>query len=123
VITVRQPGGEVGTVGLRVSGAARMRRGETVLLFVRPVHNVYVPVGMTQGKYELYKDIVGTWRARRDLSGVSFAQLNPSGKVVIRAEATSTPDPALTSLRQQVQTAVKSVLVERAAQRQVGGAR
>jgi hypothetical protein len=122
-ITVRQPGGELGTVGLRVSGAARLRRGETVMLFVRPVRNVYVPVGMTQGKYELYKDPAGTWRARRDLSGVSFAQLNPTGTVVIRHEATSKADATLAELRTKVLQAVKGVLAERAANAKAGGAR
>ncbi|MCA9665386.1 MAG: hypothetical protein KC503_07355 [Myxococcales bacterium] len=121
-MVVRQPGGELGTLGLRVSGAATMRRGETVMLFVRPVRGVYVPVGMTQGKYELYKDSAGTWRARRDLSGVSFAQLNSTGAVVIRPEvSTSQQNPTLATLRLQVQKAVQAVVAERAAAAKVGG--
>lgn len=51
LITIRQLGGAVGDVSMHVSGVARIKAGEDVVLFLRTDGARYYLVGMAQGKF------------------------------------------------------------------------
>jgi hypothetical protein len=58
-VTIRQEGGEVGGIGLKVVGAPEYKEGEDVLTFLEeyePDH--FKCVGMMQGKYTVEEDYV-----------------------------------------------------------------
>lgn len=59
-VVVRQPGGEVGDIGQRVSGVARFSSGEEVVVFLesRP-GNFYLVSGMSQGKFSVERSTDG----------------------------------------------------------------
>jgi hypothetical protein len=63
-IVVEHEGGEVGDIGLRVSDMAVFRKGQRVILFLKPGRsgNVYNIVGKAQGKYDI--DAQGIARKR-----------------------------------------------------------
>jgi len=109
VVQVRQPGGIHGRIGMRVAGAAQFKRSERVLVFLRPVDGYNVPVGMGQGKFEIYTDRAGMRRGRRDLSGISFAQLTLQGRVELTRELRPVDqDQPLTELISTIQAAVQA---------------
>ena len=66
-VRVLQPGGAVGGVGQRVSGAARFADGEEVLLFLEHQRgDHYQVVGMAMGKFQVRKTAEGRgWRRCR----------------------------------------------------------
>lgn len=84
VVVVRQPGGETATRGERVAGAAPFRLTEQVLVFARKVKQVYMPLGMSIGKYSIYRDGQGVERVQRDLSGVALGGFDPQGRFAVR---------------------------------------
>lgn len=93
-VILRQPGGETATIGMKVSGAATFRLNEQVLVFGRTVAaQVYVVVGMAQGKFQISKDKRGVLQASRGLGSLAFARFNDQGKmtVVPPASAKSVP--------------------------------
>lgn len=62
-ITVLYPGGEVGDIGMRISDEAPLRKGEQVLLFLKPEKQFsngfsYSISGRAQGKYSIGDDLV-----------------------------------------------------------------
>lgn len=63
-IVVEHEGGEVGDTGLMVSDMAVFRKGQRVILFLKPgrSRNVYNVVGKAQGKYDI--DAEGIARKR-----------------------------------------------------------
>jgi len=79
-LIVRQLGGETLTLGMRASGSATFVRGEEVLVFLRPVKNHHVVVGMCLGKFSLRRDAAGQGMAYRDFSGAVFAHFDSRGK-------------------------------------------
>lgn len=64
MLLVRELGGEVGSLGMKVEGVARFEVGENVLLFLEPAAGgeAYRTLGLFQGAYNL-----------RELSGVTIA--------------------------------------------------
>ena len=52
-VVIRQPGGEVGEIGYRVSGSATLKKNEEVVLMLRGTQeaNTYDVVGYSAGKY------------------------------------------------------------------------
>ncbi len=81
VVVLRSLGGETPTVGMKVAGMARFKRGEEVLVFARSVGGqLLVPTGACLGKFTVYKTTKGDQRVRRDFSGASFGRFDPSGK-------------------------------------------
>jgi hypothetical protein len=68
---VRQPGGEVGGLGLHVEGAFRAAPGDEVVLFLRHGRDgVLAPIGMQQGAFRVERPRGGVPVAVRDLGGV-----------------------------------------------------
>lgn len=85
-IVVRTLGGEVGKVGMKVSGTARFNPGEEVLLFLRsdPINNQHFQViGMSQGKYRLERESKGQLVAIPGLEGIAFARRDETGRLKI----------------------------------------
>ncbi len=75
-IVVKQPGGVVGEVGQRVSGAATFRPSEDVVLFLEPAVDepgAFVVMSLTAGKVT-FEDVRGVRAAVRHLDGVTFAE-------------------------------------------------
>jgi hypothetical protein len=69
-LTVRQLGGEVAGRGMAVEGAAELRAGADVVLFLRPRRDgAYAPVGLAQGAYTVEREGL----LARDLRGLGFA--------------------------------------------------
>jgi hypothetical protein len=74
-LLVRTPGGAVGNIESRVSGAARLTAGEDVVLFLDPAVDeagVFIVWAMSLGKVSLAKNHTGELRAVRDLSGITL---------------------------------------------------
>lgn len=87
VFIVRQLGGETRTRGVHVSGTARFKLGEQVLVFLSPAGKQrYKPVGMCLGKYRLSTDSRGRRWASRDLSGAAIARHDKRARVVINRQ-------------------------------------
>lgn len=80
VLRIRQPGGELGRRGMRVAGAASFHQGEHVLLYLRPIKGGLFVVGLSQGKFSIYKAADGIETLRQDLRGIVFANPSPSGQ-------------------------------------------
>lgn len=84
-VTVRSLGGVVGDIGMNVSGTARFREGEEVVVFLEPdrlakglAKGRFVIFGMSQGKFRV--DRKGAVpMALRDTAGLSFATPRQDG--------------------------------------------
>ncbi|MCU0695592.1 MAG: hypothetical protein MUC96_03560 [Myxococcaceae bacterium] len=75
-VLVKQPGGTMGEVSMRVAGAAAFTPGEDVVLFLEPAvdeANTFVLHSMAASKVTL-QNRRGVQVALRDLSGLSFAR-------------------------------------------------
>ncbi|MFH1131125.1 MAG: hypothetical protein V1754_07305 [Pseudomonadota bacterium] len=73
-VTVRTLGGTVNGIGMRVSGSPKMRRGDQTILFIEKRGSHRYVVGMQQGVFQIYQDIAGQAKVRRDLHGVTFTK-------------------------------------------------
>lgn len=103
-LTIRQPGGTVGTIGQKVSGLASFRKGEEVVVFLERRGPVHVVTGLAQGKFHLDRLQDGRVRATPDGSGDARV-VDP------HTHAPLTPDRAprsLQRLRAQVQEALRA---------------
>ncbi len=111
VLLVRQPGGVIGDIGMRVFGAAQFKTGEQVLLFLESPPdepNVFHPMGLSAGKVSFEKSKVGEVRAVRDLRGLAFYERGEEPRVRIvedGLEDLGTPEQLLA----QVKAALKGV--------------
>jgi hypothetical protein len=81
ILIIRQPGGETPTLGMRVAGAAQFQPGERALVFLQRVGDHFIPVGMTQGKYQIYRTAQGALRVRREAAGATLAHFDSAGSV------------------------------------------
>ncbi len=106
-VILRQPGGELGRLGMRVAGVARFRIGEEALVFASQAGPSHIPVGMCQGKFELLRDRAGVTRARRDLSGAGFVRFAPDGRMLLEHEHAPEADRALADLLGEVRAALR----------------
>lgn len=102
-LLVKQPGGEVGSIGQRVSGVAHFTPGEDCVLFLEPATDekgVYVVRGLSAGKVSFERRL-GRVVAVRDLSGLSFARQGSRDTVkpVDDAEVLGVPDAFLARVR------------------------
>jgi hypothetical protein len=73
-ITVRQIGGQVGTIASIVAGTPSFRKGESVVVFLSAKDRTGHPwvMGLQQGKYTVESDGKGGRRVRNELSGISL---------------------------------------------------
>lgn len=90
-VVVRQPGGEVGAIGLRVEGTFRARPGDEVLLFLRRGRDgVLAPIGMQHGALRIERSPGRPPVAVRELGGVVGARrgvASPEPRQVLLLEA------------------------------------
>jgi hypothetical protein len=101
-IVVMQPGGIVGEVGQKVSGAARFEVGEEVVLFLEPRGEWFTVVGMAQGAFHLTRSSDGkAVFARQELDEALV--LDP-----VTRKPVAEPPPLLTL--EQLEAKVKSAL-------------
>lgn len=82
-ILVRQMGGRVGNYVMKVSGNARLKPGEEVVLFLTRDAQYHYVVGLAQGKYSVEADASGRKRLVRDTTGLTFASWNAQGKMIL----------------------------------------
>jgi len=102
-LVIRQPGGETATLGMHVAGVARFALHEDALIFAQSTGSVHVPVGMSQGKYQIYRDQQGRLRARRDLAGAALAEFDARGRMSLRSSLPRADrDVALEALLAQI---------------------
>jgi hypothetical protein len=79
-IIIRQPGGEVGEIGMHVDGISVFEEGEEVLLFLEKGQNeFYRTLGLSQGKFSISTD-QDTGRKVLVKKRVEFVR-TPGGKI------------------------------------------
>ena len=108
-LVVRNPGGVVGNIGARVSGAPKFTPGEDTLLFLEPAAdtpNVWLVTGLSAGKVSFTKNPFGELRAIRDTRGIAFYEPTagpaPKYRQVDRPEDLGTPEDFIARVRKAV---------------------
>lgn len=106
-VVVRTLGGEVGEIGMKVSGTPRFEVGEEVVVFLRPdpvdAHQFQV-VGMSQGKFAVERSEKGAIYAVPSVEGLAFARPSTEGKLMVD-ETTDVSRISLGIMRDRVQAA------------------
>jgi len=92
-VVVRNLGGAVGEIGMRVSGAPSFNQGARVVLFTEQRGPDRFVVGMRQGVYEVASDSAGRATVRADLSGLALARKGPDGSIKLVRRPATTPLP------------------------------
>lgn len=109
-LVVRTMGGEVGDIGMRVSGTASFTVGEEVLVFLRadPVDATrFQVIGMSQGKYTI--DRAGpTPMAVASTAGLAFARRTASGTLAVEGHANDDRALPLATLLTRVKSALQT---------------
>ncbi|MCK6548220.1 hypothetical protein L6R52_20390 [Myxococcota bacterium] len=111
-ITIRTLGGEVGKIGMKVSGTEKFTLNEEVVVFVRRdpvVTTAFQVIGMSQGKYHVEREASGGVVAIPSVEGLAFVR--PQGASGTLMVDPSTPPPSripLAQLRERVLAAVKA---------------
>lgn len=105
-VLVKQPGGRIGELTARVSGAATFEPGEEVVLFLEPAVDepgAYVLMGLSTGKVR-FEAPMGTPIATRNLSGISFAAAGKKGVAgpVVEREILGTTEAFLARVKAAV---------------------
>ena len=73
VVVITEWGGQIGQTLQWIAGSPHYETGEKVLVFLKKTENETVTIGMSQGKYEIFKEVgTGKDMVRRDLSGLEF---------------------------------------------------
>lgn len=81
-IVVRTMGGEVGDIGMKVSGVPKFKPEEEVLVFLRndPVEaGTFQVIGMSQGKFRLVRQADGKVMAVPSVEGLAFVRRDGTG--------------------------------------------
>ena len=95
-VVIRQLGGSVGNIGMKVSGNASFKLGEEVLVFLEKIVNnklhQYHVMGMAYGKYRIVEDANKRHYLVRDLSNLSIASLK-KGRYQFKAAHTIKKSP------------------------------
>jgi hypothetical protein len=109
-VIVRRLGGSVNGIGMRVSGATVLQRGERVLLFgERMGQGALRVVGMRQGLYRLRTDARGRTTVHRNLAGIELAGKQPGGVKPLRGSLSeATPADSLEAFVERIRRTVKT---------------
>jgi len=104
-VKVRQPGGEIGEVGIAVSGAVSFGPLEEVLLFLgKEEKGARDLVGWGQGKFQIYYDKkTGKKFAYQQLAGVKFVEKTQKTKPVEKSPSKI----ELEQLKEQIKVIIK----------------
>ena len=102
-IRVRTLGGEVGEVGMKVSGAPDIKIGEETLLFLRDDHlpGQFLVVGMNQGRFRLEENN-GRTIAVPSNEGIAFASPGADGVVRVNDQKVALAPVPYADLKSQV---------------------
>lgn len=101
-IVIRQFGGEISDIGMKMTGTARFEQGEEVLLFAyKGEEGVMRLVGLGQGKFKIVTDkATGEKYALRDTSGLLLVSDD-------KGEKTRIPTPVkLSDLIERIKTGI-----------------
>ena len=109
-LTIRQLGGEIDGIGQMVVGNARFSMGEEVLVFLEkhPTDDVYVVLGMAQGKYSIDRSTTPP-SVRRNMK--TLHRVPPGQKGHIAALAPTpvvTATPTLLALTARIKNALNT---------------
>lgn len=104
-VSIRTLGGEVGEVGMRVSGTETFTPGEEIIVFLRRdplTTSAFQVVGMSQGKYRIERDADGTAMAIPNTAGLAFARPDPAGVYRVEGETPRPDRIALDELKMRI---------------------
>lgn len=110
-IVIRTLGGEVGNIGMKVSGTPRFTLGEEVVVFLRPDPmdaQQFQVIGMSQGKFHVERPLKGGALLVPSVEGLAFARPGSDGRMKIDP---TQEDPAripLDTLKERVHAALES---------------
>ncbi|MBI3185837.1 MAG: hypothetical protein HYZ28_27180 [Myxococcales bacterium] len=109
ILLVRQPGGVVGPIGQKVSGAAQFKEGEEAVLFLERAADdptVFGVWSLAAGKVAFERSKVGELRAVRHLEGLALYQRTPDAKLPriwsLGQEDLGTPQQLLERVRRAI---------------------
>src|SRR5687768_3441081 len=108
-VTVRTLGGEVGEVGMKVSGTEKFTPNEEVVVFLRNdpgAENAYQVVGMSQGKFSLLREAKGRVIAVPSTEGLALARPDEAGTLKVDGSHAQPSKIPLVELRQRVRDAL-----------------
>jgi hypothetical protein len=108
-ITVKTIGGEVGKIGMRVSGVEKFAPNEEVVLFLRrdPIdQQLFQTVGMSQGKFSIEHEAKGRAVAVPSIEGLAFARPDANGTLKVDGHSPSPNRIPLTELKERIQAAL-----------------
>ncbi len=94
-VKVLSLGGTVGRIGMRVSGAVSLRKGQRVLAFTEARSRGRYIVGMRQGLFHITQDSAGEPVVRRSLAGLTFARPAVARPAVAKPAVTKAAPPSL----------------------------
>lgn len=107
-IVVRTMGGEVGDIGMKVSGVPKFKPEEEVLVFLRndPVEaGTFQVIGMSQGKFRLVRQPDGKTMAVPSVEGLAFVRRDGTGTYKVDESIGPEGELALDVLKARVLTA------------------
>lgn len=113
-ITVRTIGGEVGKIGMRVSGVEKFAPNEEVVIFLRqdPADaKLFQTVGMSQGKFSVEHEAKGRAVLIPSVEGLAFARTE-NGSMKIDGHSEQPNRIPLTEMRERVLAAVQAPAVQ-----------
>jgi hypothetical protein len=107
-LVIRTMGGEVGDIGMNVSGTPRFATNEEVLVFLRqdPVEaQSYQVIGMSQGKFKVVRPEKGPVEVVPSTAGLAFVKRDQGGSY--KVDETISPESKMTldALKQRVVSA------------------
>jgi hypothetical protein len=81
-IVVKQLGGVVGHLGMKLAGQATFEIGDEVVVFVKPGKTALEVIGMAQGRFQVQTDAAtGQKLVGRDLTGLLIARRDAQGRL------------------------------------------
>lgn len=110
-IVVRTLGGEVGNIGMKVSGTPKFTMGEEVVVFLRldPIDpQQFQVIGMSQGKFHVERPLKGGALLVPSAEGLAFARPGSDGRMKIDPQHEDPARVPLESLRERVQAALEA---------------
>ncbi len=113
ILAFRTIGGSTSGVSLIVTGMARFKVGEQVLVFGAPAkpegQKRLMVMGAALGKYTIYRDADGKQRVRRSTNDASIGRFDPKGKFLIDRHGLKVDEGrrALDALRADISRHVK----------------
>jgi len=91
-IRIRQIGGKFGDQQLFITGDARMKKGEKVLLFLKKGEEFRFVLALSQAKFSIIRDEkTGEEKAIRDISQLGLGKFDSAGKMIVEKQLKEKP--------------------------------